>query len=74
MIPDEQQAQELIIRNEYLDKLIYNLNKQKRVLENEKEVNKNKLKKLCNHNWVRDRSYEYHNEKIYQCSKCKLIS
>ena len=74
MIPDEQQAQELIIRNEYLDNLIYKLDKQKRELEKEKLKNKKKLKVLCKHNWERQREYEYHNEKIYQCSKCKLIS
>lgn len=74
MIPDEQQAQELIIRNEYLDNLIYKLDKQKRELEKEKLKNKNKLKVLCKHNRERQREYEYHNEKIYQCSKCKLIS
>lgn len=74
MISNEQHAQELIIRNEYLEKQISELLKSKRSYEDEKYQNKEKLKKLCKHNWVRQRSYEYHNEKIYECSKCKLIS
>ena len=74
MISNEQQSQELIIRNEYLNNKISELLKIKREYEEEKRENNNRLRKLCKHNWVRDKTYEFHNEKIYECSKCKLIS
>lgn len=74
MVTNDQKAQELIIRNEYLDKQIYELLKQKKILDQEKNENNEQIRKMCNHNWVRERSYEYHNEKLYQCSKCRLIS
>ena len=70
---DEQHTQELIIRNEFLEKQISELLNKKRIYETEKNKNNEKLRKICNHNWVRQTSYEFHNDKIYQCSKCKII-
>jgi hypothetical protein len=73
MITDEQQTQELIIRNEYLDTLIQNLRNKINILQNEKKENNVIIRKKCKHKWVRQRDYEFHNEKIYQCEKCNNV-
>jgi hypothetical protein len=69
----EQKSKELLIRNEYLRNNIYNLEKQIKILKNEIKENESNIRKLCKHKWERDYDYEYHNEKFYYCSKCKLM-
>lgn len=65
--------QEKINRNRDIDNEISKLEKQIKLLKNEKKININYILKNCKHKWVLDTSYFQYDERPNKCKKCNMM-